>query len=108
MYYYLNDDHTYVPCSLDQYGNQIRNMCKTNTKHVADEYIGDKRVSTVWLGIDHNFYANTIRPLLFETMIFENEEYGDEIYMRRYTTWEDAVEGHKEAVEWVKNGCIND
>lgn len=51
-------------------------------------------VSTVFLGVDHNWGEGP--PVLFETMIFggpENE------YQERYCTWEEAEEGHKRAVE---------
>lgn len=57
---------------------------------------GGVRVSTVFLGIDHNFMGGT--PLLFETMIFggENNE-----FQERYSTWEEAEEGHQQAIELV-------
>ena len=29
-------------------------------------------------------------------------------YQVRYTTWHEAIEGHKKAVEWVLNGCKDD
>jgi hypothetical protein len=28
----------------------------------------------------------------------------DEIYCRRYSTWQEAEEGHRKAIEWVKEG----
>lgn len=52
-------------------------------------------VSTVWLGIDHSFGAG--RPQIFETMIFYGGR-GGEIYMKRYATAEEALEGHNETV----------
>jgi len=59
------------------------------------EYQGSEiHVSTVFiLGINHAFGEGD--PLLFETMIFEgplNE------YQVRYSTWEQAELGHKEAL----------
>lgn len=60
-----------------------RQVALTEKKNVA--------VSTVFLGLDHNFNGEG-GPILFETMIFggfHNEE------MRRYRTWEEAKEGHK-------------
>lgn len=55
-------------------------------------------VSTVFLGLDHSFGGKT--PILFETMIFggKHNEYCD-----RYSTWEEAEEGHKRAVELAKS-----
>jgi hypothetical protein len=55
---------------------------------------GDIKVSTVFLGLDHQFGDGP--PLLFETMIFGGTE--DE-YCERYSTWEEAEAGHKKAVE---------
>ena len=51
------------------------------------------RISTVFLGLNHCFREGT--PLLFETMVFGGKL--DE-EMERYSTWEEAEEGHK---RWV-------
>jgi len=51
------------------------------------------RVSTVFLGLDHNFGRGD--PILFETMIFGgplNEQ------MWRYATYREAERGHEDAV----------
>lgn len=100
-HYYLNEDHSYRPCSLMEWASQLDTLTKTDKKHVADEVIEGVRVSTVWLGLDHNYFGG--RPLLFETMVFNAE--GSDIYCERYTTWEQAESGHNKAVEWVKDGC---
>jgi hypothetical protein len=57
----------------------------------------DVYVSTVFLGIDHNFgiYGP---PLLFETMVFGGAH---DNYMDRYSTWNEAQEGHKRMCERV-------
>jgi len=61
-----------------------------------------KLVSTVFLGIDHNFGFG--KPLLFETMVFPSKENFDELDVMRYSTWEEAEEGHKKMVKkWSKN-----
>ena len=38
-------------------------------RHVADEKIGDSRISTVFLGLDHN-YSGRGGPVVWETMVF--------------------------------------
>jgi len=53
-------------------------------------------VSTVFLGIDHQFDDGP--PLLFETMIFESDS-GRSDYCERCSTWDEAVEMHKRAEE---------
>jgi len=58
---------------------------------------GDCWVSTVFLrGIDHSFFGGG--PLLFETMVFGGEHDGDQW---RYSTWAQAAEGHRHAVDLV-------
>lgn len=58
----------------------------------------DINVSTVFLGIDHNFTRNG-PPILFETMIF-----GGKLnqYQERYCTWKEAEKGHEVAVKLAK------
>jgi hypothetical protein len=99
----LNNDHSYKPCDIETWAEQYKSLSRSNLRHVSDQTIGNYRISTVWLGIDHNFY-NELYPLLFETMVFPKDSYAD-IYMQRYSTWNEAVESHKKTVEWVKNGC---
>lgn len=94
-HYFLNEDHTYTPCDLMTWANQLEEL----DNKVADDIIHGKRVSTVWLGLDHNHFGGP--PLLFETMVFDGIKIGFEIYMKRYTTWDEAVEGHKKAIQWV-------
>lgn len=59
-------------------------------------------VSTVWIGLNHNFSKHG-PPLIFETMVFwESTPTGDDSdYQERYSTEADAVHGHGEAVTWV-------
>lgn len=56
------------------------------------------KVSTVFLGLDHNLFEEG-EPLLFETMIFPTEKSED--YQTRCSTWEQAEKQHEEALEWV-------
>ena len=73
-------------------------------------------VSTVWLGLDHNFSYQRHRPLIFETMLFvpqkkvynvngkelqfDRESIGEQW---RYSTEEEARRGHKMLVKkWSK------
>ena len=49
----------------------------------------DVHVSTVFLGLDHNF-TECGPPILFETMIFGSEL---NLSMRRYSTWDEAAAG---------------
>ncbi len=64
--------------------------------HVADEMVGETRISTVFLGIDHAFGGG--EPLLFETMVFGGEL---DQSQERYSTWDEAEARHKVWVERV-------
>ena len=69
-------------------------MYERSDRKVADERIGNRiRVSTVFLGLDHNFRGG--EPVLFETMIFGGPLNGE---MWRYCTYDEAERGHAEAV----------
>lgn len=59
----------------------------------------DVRVSTVWLGLDHNFEPDG-PPLIFETMVFGGP-LAD--YQWRYATEAEAVAGHDQVVAKVRD-----
>jgi len=64
---------------------------------VAKTHFGNVEVSTVFLGLNHNFGIGP--PMLFETMVFGGDLDGE---MERYSTKEEAVDGHKNFVERVQ------
>ena len=55
-------------------------------------------VSTVFLGMDHNFGGKG-NPVLWETLVFGGPLDGE---MDRYTSKQEAIAGHKRMVERVK------
>jgi hypothetical protein len=57
------------------------------------------RVSTVFLGLDHQYGRGP--PVLFETMIFGGEH---DQYQARCCTWEEAELMHAEAVQVAYSG----
>ena len=67
-------------------------------KRVASTVIGTVRISTVFLGLNHNFMGKG-KPLIFETMVFGGKH--DE-YQERYSTYKEAEDGHREAVDLVR------
>ncbi len=70
---------------------------ETAERHVAKDQLGDVKVSTVFLGVDHSFGHGP--PLLFETMVFGGSLDQE---MNRYSTWEQAEAGHREMLRRVK------
>lgn len=51
-------------------------------------------ISTVFLGVDHGWGGI---PLWFETMVFHGNT--SDLDMERYTTWDQAVKGHRLMVD---------
>ena len=67
-------------------------------KQIADTYLYECRISTVFLGINHS-YSNDGPPLLFETMIFGGKHDGLQC---RCSTYLQAERGHAIIVEAFK------
>jgi hypothetical protein len=85
----------------DRYAPRDPKAC-TVGRDIVQTDRGPFLVSTVFLGVDHNMLGAG-PPLLFESMAFEGEEVtGDDVFMDRYATWDEAEAGHKAMVELVK------
>lgn len=85
--YYILEGHEPKECDLMTWAMWFE---KADRK-VAQTEKGKVYVSTVFLGLDHQFGTNG-PPLLFETLVFGGG-YNDD--MEQYSTWDEAVEGHK-------------
>jgi hypothetical protein len=70
---------------------------RTANRRVDETMVGHLRVSTVFLGLDHQVYDGP--PLLFETMILDKRNDDKEVYQDQCPTWDEAEEMHKRAVE---------
>lgn len=90
---YKLDGHTPILCTdlMDWARWQ-----ETADRRVAKTDIGEITISTVFLGLDHNFGLGP--PILFETMIFGGSLDQE---MDRYCTWEEAEAGHEAMVQRV-------
>jgi hypothetical protein len=105
---YILEGRTPVPVDEGSTAWSAWFVANNGKRHVAfTEFArGDERcsLSTVFLGVDHNF-RGVGAPVLFETMIFganggsvgaDGVDASDE-YQERYTSWEAAEAGHAEA-----------
>jgi hypothetical protein len=98
--------------TFDEQGNLLiepmmrvnRMLADYDYKVVANTTVGDYKVSTVWLGLDHQFEPDG-PPLLFETMIFGagNDAPYDE-WIWRYPTEKEAFEAHCAIVKALQEG----
>jgi hypothetical protein len=97
LYFGLREDNEPFPMTDPAAWNEhMGDLVRTRRRHVGLDEIGQLRVSTVFLGIDHNF-GRTGPPLFFETMVFGNG------YQERYCTWQEAKDGHARVVAWLRN-----
>jgi hypothetical protein len=94
VYYVLDKHNNPKPVSAERWAFSF----SRRSRRVARDSIGGVDVSTVFLGLDHNFGRHG-PPLLFETMAFDGRE---ELMCQRYATWDEAVAGHREIVAFCK------
>ena len=93
MHYLLDADHNVV--EVPDLLTWARAM-ETFERRVAKTEISETvEVSTVFLGLDHNWRAYG-PPILFETMVFGGEHNEK---MDRYATWDEALSGHAAMVK---------
>lgn len=94
MWYILDENNKPIRSTIVEYGKQIEE--NPERKAVKQERIDDIFISTMLLGLDHAW--NSDIPVLWETMIFGGEH---DQYMDRYTSYEDALEGHQQALKLI-------
>lgn len=91
-------DRQGLPMSVDAWS------AKANVKYkrVALTTVRGYMISTVWLGLDHNFSGKG-PPLIFETMVFKGRSHMD-LFCARYATEEGARIGHNFVVYAIRRG----
>ena len=91
--YYILEGHNVVQIEdVNEWGR----FFGSKDRVVAKTDKGEIQVSTVFLGLDHNFGEGP--PLLFETMVFGGEHDGD---CERCATWNEAEKQHRRMCEIV-------
>jgi hypothetical protein len=80
----------------DQVGAWAESGCMTDPRRiVARTVIGEKVVSTVFLGIDNQLFFSGV-PLVWETAVLGAD--GDVVVVARYSTRQQALDGHHATV----------
>lgn len=77
----------------------LRETAPDDYRRVGLDYVGPYEISTVWVGINLALSYEEL-PLIFETMVFTDggEPAYDPDSMSRYSSLEQAEEGHAETV----------
>ena len=97
MWYKLDKENNPMIC--DAFQDYLKwEEENVNQKKVKQDTIGEILVSTVFLSLDHSFGGE--KPLLWETMIFGGEH---DQYQDRYSSYEDALKGHQQALDLINN-----
>lgn len=95
MRFYILRNQVVVPAAnAKEFGEWV----ETADRVVSHTRVADIEVSTVFLGIDHQFYPGP--PLLFETMVFGGDL---DQTCRRCSTWEEAEAQHEVILSEVLN-----
>lgn len=102
MIYYILKDKKAVPTK--DLLEWVKMFEDTKSRIVKQEECKAHRISTVFLGIDHNWVGTD--PLLFETMVFDKN--GNEVYCDRCSTWDEAELMHEKAVKEFNLGLLTD
>ena len=99
--YWVLEGHKPVPTDDSRLFGEMYQTKKGRV--VATTDLGDYFVSTVFLGIDHN-WGSAGDPVLFETMVFSH---GGATHLDgwtlRYCTWDEAAAGHEAVVYKITN-----
>jgi len=91
--HYILKDKKAVPVdNIIEWATQF----ESQDRRVAKDTINGVDISTVFLGLDHQYGEG--EPLIFETMVFGGELDQEQ---DRYSTWEQAEAGHKAMIERV-------
>ena len=88
---YCLDGHQPVPCTVLEWAEKF----ESEDRKLAEDTVGKVCISTVFLGVNHNFGISG-KPILFETMVFD--DLGNSIFCDRYEDWDSALLGHKRKV----------
>lgn len=89
-----------------------------NYIRVALDTVGPYTISTVWVGLDHQFMEGG-PPLIFETMVFTNSAWNADredpdheqlldIECMRWTTEDQARNGHEEVCTLIRATYVED
>lgn len=97
-YYKLDGNGNHIACDAVEWARWFKDE---DARVIARNHVWDDvLVSTIFLGIDHRFGVGD--AVLYETMIFDQSGgRSHELYQERYSTRQEALEGHRKAIAWA-------
>lgn len=107
----LDENHDPVKATLMQWAQWVEVF---ENKIVEQTEIEGYMISTVFLGLDHN-WSGQGPPILFETMVFRAADWHEpdkdkrrlvDQDMNRYATWDEAKKGHRRFIWQYRGGEI--
>jgi hypothetical protein len=100
MTYTLDAEHNTIPLPE----GVAHPMLPESRRRVALETVRGCTVSTVFLGVNHQWGDGP--PILFESAVYRGRGRGQKGWSiaARYSTWQQAEDGHKYVVEMIKRG----
>lgn len=99
MYYKLVNK-TPVKISHAELIDNVEYLWSEAHRRIKHDVIESTTISTIFLLLDHGTRCGG-PPVLFETMVFLKDNPENRRFMQRYTTYDDAVAGHYNAVATI-------
>jgi hypothetical protein len=100
-FYILDENKKVIPATREEWSNFRENL---ENKIVKQENVGEHCVSTVFIGLDHDFLEDY--PHIFEIRIFKGNV--PTLYCDRHLTWEQAIAGHEKAVKIAQESKVEE
>jgi len=109
LFYLLDQNKIPYSVTQDLWANWLTKAISNGSKTIkfTNLHKYSATISTVFLGLDHNWdiSGKSKNPVLFETMIFFNSDILElNYYQERYTSYKDAIQGHRDCVRMVIKG----
>lgn len=95
-HFILDEDQRAVPVGMGTWA--VWMQANRSRKIVRQETVRGYWISTVFLGMNHNFHGEG-PPLIFETMVFQGEK--SDLFCERYATLDEAEVGHAHIAAYI-------
>ncbi len=112
-HYVIDKNHNISTVDLYEWAKWFESVDGRKNRIVKQDKVKRMFISTVFLGLDYD-WGRTNKPILFETMVFDESkpkkhpDFGQDIYQRRYATYDEALSAHKKLVHEIKAGATID